>query len=422
MIYPRTRKGLYDWYFNELKDSILPFWERHVDRDFGGVINCLDNEGRNILSYDKYTWSQGRFLWEISRLVFLVNEGILKDSIVSDMTQLVEDCHKCAVFCRDHALLPNDHVSFLLTRDGHPKEAFKGVGLEASWYADCFVALGFAQYAATFRNRFYAMLSKSLFDEIALRYDSRSIHTSPYPIPKGCWMHGVVMFAMHTASVVAMALSSCGLKDDAWHVKKKAKLYAQELESNHYRPPFVRELSGPSSMDGTMLFRHMTPGHALEGIWFYLHLMEDLDLGDSKFELASSLARQAMEKGWDKEFGGLLHFVDGIEGGRPRGDLVGEPYEKTLQSWDAKLWWVHSEALYATALLAKETGDSFWQEQNEKVFQYTFSTFPNPDKEVGEWIQIRRRDGSPMNEFVALPLKDPYHIVRNFLYLEELYA
>jgi N-acylglucosamine 2-epimerase len=50
------------------------------------------------------------------------------------------------------------------------------------------------------------------------------------------------------------------------------------------------------------------------------------------------------------------------------------------------------------------------------MHEYTFSTFPNPDKSVGEWIQIRDRQGGPEQALVALPVKDPMHIIRAFLF------
>ena len=34
---------------------------------------------------------------------------------------------------------------------------------------------------------------------------------------------------------------------------------------------------------------------------------------------------------------------------------------------------------------------------------------------MGEWIQIRQRDGSPLNKVVALPVKDPMHVARAFI-------
>jgi N-acylglucosamine 2-epimerase len=45
-------------------------------------------------------------------------------------------------------------------------------------------------------------------------------------------------------------------------------------------------------------------------------------------------------------------------------------------------------------------------------------TFPAGPGE--EWIQVRRRDGSPLDATVALPVKDPFHIARSFLLLVEL--
>jgi hypothetical protein len=45
---------------------------------------------------------------------------------------------------------------------------------------------------------------------------------------------------------------------------------------------------------------------------------------------------------------------------------------------------------------------------------------PHPDGEVGEWIQIRDRQSMPVETVVALPVKDPYHILRNVLLILEL--
>lgn len=58
----------------------------------------------------------------------------------------------------------------------------------------------------------------------------------------------------------------------------------------------------------------------------------------------------------------------------------------------------------------------------KKVFEYVYQTFPNEDLEIREWIQIRTREGKPEDKAVALPVKDPYHIIRNLrLILELLY-
>ena len=51
---------------------------------------------------------------------------------------------------------------------------------------------------------------------------------------------------------------------------------------------------------------------------------------------------------------------------------------------------------------------------------YTFATFP--DGPGLEWTQIRSRNGKPLDEVVALPVKDPFHIARALLLLVELQA
>lgn len=52
--------------------------------------------------------------------------------------------------------------------------------------------------------------------------------------------------------------------------------------------------------------------------------------------------------------------------------------------------------------------------------EYTFKTFPDRENDTGEWIQIRDRRGKPANRVVALPVKDPYHIMRNMILIVEL--
>jgi len=77
-------------------------------------------------------------------------------------------------------------------------------------------------------------------------------------------------------------------------------------------------------------------------------------------------------------------------------DIEGRP---ALQlEWDMKLWWVHTEALYALLLAEKLTGDPKWRSWYERVHEYSFSRFADP--EYGEWYGYLHRDGS-----VAIPAK-----------------
>ena len=58
------RELLIGFYENELTNNILPFWlENCEDKENGGYFNCFTNDGSELVSRDKYTWSQGRFIW-----------------------------------------------------------------------------------------------------------------------------------------------------------------------------------------------------------------------------------------------------------------------------------------------------------------------------------------------------------------------
>ena len=116
----------------------------------------------------------------------------------------------------------------------------------------------------------------------------------------------------------------------------------------------------------------------------------------------------------------MLRCVD-IAGGPPKGRTLNDGYEMLMRdTWDSKLWWTNAEALYATLRCYALTGDRFFAEYHERVAKFDFEKFPNPDREVGEWIQILDRSGCPMNKLVALPVKDPFHIMRDFLRIAEL--
>ena len=62
-------KHYLEFFKKELKENLLPFWlKRGIDEEEGGYLNCFTNSGDRLVSHDKYTWSQGRFLWTFSKL------------------------------------------------------------------------------------------------------------------------------------------------------------------------------------------------------------------------------------------------------------------------------------------------------------------------------------------------------------------
>ena len=72
-------------YESQLTEKFLPFWFRFVDETYGGICNCIANVGDQLLSGDKFTWSQGRWLWVLSSLYDLKNQGLLQEISGDDL-------------------------------------------------------------------------------------------------------------------------------------------------------------------------------------------------------------------------------------------------------------------------------------------------------------------------------------------------
>ena len=108
--------------------------------------------------------------------------------------------------------------------------------------------------------------------------------------------------------------------------------------------------------------RLLNPGHAIEASWFILieaiHRNDDIMLGK-----ALKILRKSLEMGWDEKYEGLLYFVD----------IEGKPTEQL--EWDMKLWWPHTEALYASALAWKITQDDFIKHGLKKHINIHFLNF-----------------------------------------------
>ena len=85
-----------------------------------------------------------------------------------------------------------------------------------------------------------------------------------------------------------------------------------------------------------------------------------------------------------------------------------------------KLWWVHNEALIATLVAYKITGDEKYSAWYDKLHEYIFSHFS--DKEYGEWYGYLHRDGTVSHEQKGSLWKGPYHLLRCLILCEQILA
>lgn len=411
-----------DFFKNELRDDLLRFWlPRCLDRENGGYLNCFTNDGSRLVSRDKYTWSQGRFLWIFSKLAS-TEADIFSDSERREFLELAASGRD---FLFKHVLIaPNDfRCVFLTESDGTPKYPAGCTELDMSISADCFVVMGFSRFALAADDEESFRFAKELGDSVWERYNSGNFKSLPYPISPRYRSHAKPMILTNVNCELYRAAERFD-PDYARTAKERIRQCRDEdffvfADGNGLVREF-RYADGP--FPDNLFGSHINPGHTLEDMWFQLEAADILETDAYNTEIAR-IVKTTMEVGWDKEYGGLFHFVtcDGKGMSGDVGDAASEPQMKlVLDDWGSKLWWVHSEALYTTLLLFERTGDPDFLAYFEKVFDYTFRTFPNPDKAVGEWIQIRTRAGEPQEKVVALPVKDPYHIMRNVILIIEL--
>ncbi|HEY9290590.1 MAG TPA: AGE family epimerase/isomerase [Microlunatus sp.] len=411
---------------DHLEQAILPWWERGVDEQAGGVFTCFDNSG-SLLSKEKYTWSQGRWAWMSAELAGEAEAGRLD----LDAERWAERARRTARFLVDHAVLDDHSTAYRIDETGRPMPNPPSGRIATSVFADLFVVLGLAgaiRYAGdpAEADR-WESIALDILDAAEMAIGNRTAPTDPYPVPAGFTDLAGPMNLLHASSELLRARHSdraAGVRDRA-----RAALVGGPGVEGFLHPEWWWEFR-PGSADQieTLLARHRTPGHLLELVWMLIHSdTERVDRGEADApvvprEQLNRLAGRALELGWDTEYGGILRYSD-HRGGAPTGPYLQAepaPYERLVGStWDTKLWWVHAEALYAAALLT-DLGSSAMAAQAERIEDYTLQTFPDHDH--GEWLQIRSRDGSPLEQVVALPVKDPMHIARSLILLNRLEA
>lgn len=365
-------------YRDGLLQDTIPFWTRHsIDRDFGGFLTFLDRDG-SVFGTDKPVWLQGRIVWMYSRLY----------NTVEQRPEWLETARFGLDFLLKHCIDDDGRLFFLVTRDGKPLRKRRYL------FAETFAIMGLAEYAKASGEDWARQKAADIFDTL-IRYYTTPGLLEPKEIPgtRPSKSHAMPMILLATVQILRQVDSRL--------------IYDQTVERSIYevfehfcKPELaaVLEVVGPNGeMIDSPEGRTILPGHAIETAWFIME--EGRYRNDRELSLkALPILEWSLQRGWDEEFGGLLYYTD----------LKGLPC--TQYEWDMKLWWPHTEALYATLLAYHLTGDDKWADWFEKIHDYTFSHFPDP--EYGDWFGYLHRDGTVSHRMKGNLWKGPYHLSR----------
>ena len=367
------------FYRRHLVDFVVPFWTRHaVDLEHGGLLTCIADDGR-LQSTDKYMWSQTRGLWTFSALYRRIEKR----------SEWLEVAHGLFNFCRRVGVDNDDCWRFRTTRDGIPIDG------PLSIVTDCFAIYGMIEYARATGRSEALDLAERTYRSIERRLRSgKPFGTAPYPLPAGMKAH---RYSMQCSLMFHELGTQLGRED----ILDSAADHSRQI-MEHYLRPEHRALVEYVNLDGTFsdspAGRAMVPGHGIESLWFQLQINRETGRNQNNPRVLEAMA-WCIERGWDEEFGGLMLGLD-IFGRNP-------PF---WQHATAKLWWPATEALCGTLLAHEADPRGPWLEHHRRIVDWALSRFPV--HEYGEWRQRLDREGHPLREVVALPVKDPFHLPR----------
>lgn len=389
---PDRVQQLYETTRHDLLEDVVPFWLRYsLDTEYGGYLHCLDRDG-SVYGSDKSMWIQCRAVWLYSRLY----------RTVEARPEWLDAARLGFDFVTAHGFDADGRLFFQVTRDGRPLRKRRYLFTEA------FAVLACAEYGGASGDE---RALQQAWDTFRLMVE---LYRTPGALPPKIIPETRVSKS-HAVPMILLAVTQELREFDSDPLAAEIAEECIDQIVHHFVKPEERALLETVGPNGERLDspegRCMNPGHAIESAWFLMH--EARRRNDSALlRTALDILDWSLERGWDEVHGGLYYFID----------VEDKPPQRL--EWDMKLWWPHTEALYALLLAYHATGQQSYADAYEKVRRWALDHFADP--EFGEWYGYLHRDGT-----VALPVKGsmwkgPFHLPRAQLLtlrlLEEMMA
>jgi N-acylglucosamine 2-epimerase len=378
--------ALKDFYSNQLLNDTVPFWfPRSFDQEHGGFLLMRDADG-SLIDDDKAVWIQGRATWLLSTLYNTVE----KKQEWLDGAKLGYD------FLNKYCFDTDGQMFFHVTRDGQP------IRKRRYFFSETFYVIAAAAYAKASGDEEAARKARLVFGKCIEYATTPGLLEPKFTDTRPSKGIGVPMIMINTAQQLRETIGDP--RCDEWIEK-----WITEIERDFVKDDIkcVMEQVAP---DGNIIDhidgRTLNPGHAMEGAWFILHEAKRRNNDSHLINLGCRMIDYMWERGWDKEYGGILYFRD--------------VYNKPVQEYwqDMKFWWPHNEVIIATLMAYLMTGNEKYAQWHKMVHDYAYSHFH--DKQHGEWFGYLHRDGSIAQTAKGNLFKGPFHLPRQEWYCLQL--
>jgi N-acylglucosamine 2-epimerase len=365
-------------YKSTLLNNVIPFWEQHsIDWEQGGYFTCLDRHGK-VYDTDKFIWLQNRQVWIFSMLYNQVEPK-------ADWLKVAANgAHFLAKNGRD----AEGNWYFSLTREGKPLVQPYNI------FSDCFAAMAFSKYALASGEDWAKEVALQAYQNVLRRKDDpKGIYNKTYPGTRPMKSLAVPMILANLSLEMEWLLPSDRLTqilDDT----------VEEVMGDFFdgdRGLMYENVSPDGSHLDCFEGRLINPGHGIEAMWFIMDIANrrgDIQTIHNAVDVVINILNFA----WDQEHGGLYYFMD----------AEGHPPQQL--EWDQKLWWVHLESLVALAIGLRLTGRADCWEWYQKMHDYTWSHFADP--EGTEWFGYLNRQGQVLLNLKGGKWKGCFHVPR----------
>lgn len=365
-------------YKNTLLTDVLPFWENYsIDRENGGYFTCLDRTGR-VFDTDKFIWLQNRQVWTFS---MLCNQ-------LEKRENWLKMVRHGASFLARHGRDSEGNWYFAIDKTGNPLVQPYNI------FSDCFAAMAFSQFALASGETWAKEVAMQAYNNVLRRKDN----------PKGQYSKTYPGTRPMKSLAVPMILANLTLEME-WLLPRETLETVLAMTVQEVMTDFLDQERGLMfenvAPDGSHLDcldgRLINPGHGIEAMWFIMDIAHRQGNGQTMNQ-AIDIVLNILEFAWDQEYGGLFYFMDAE--GRPPQQL----------EWDQKLWWVHVETLVALAMGYRLTQREACWEWYQKVHDYAWSRFADP--EYGEWFGYLNRRGEVLLNLKGGKWKGCFHVPR----------